>query len=53
MNEKNKVTDELVKILKELCNLEVFYSNTLDKLANSVSKLLVGKDPFKDVLIIF
>ena len=36
-----------------MCNLEIFYSNTLDKLANSISKLLIGSDPFKDVLIIF
>lgn len=53
MSDKNKVTDELIKILKEICNLELFYSSSLDKFANSVSKLLIGKDPIKDILIIF
>ena len=53
MTDKNKVTDELVKILKEICNLELFYSSSLDKFANSISKLLIGKDPIKDILIIF
>ena len=53
MGDKNKVTEELVKILKEICNLELFYSSSLDKFANSVSKLLIGKDPIKDILIIF
>ena len=53
MADKNKVTDDLIKILKEICNLELFYSSSLDKFANSVSKLLMGKDPIKDILIVF
>lgn len=51
MNDKNKITHELINILKEIVNLEEFYSTTLDKFANSISKLLVGKDPIKEVLI--
>lgn len=51
MNDKNKITNELVNILKQIANLEEFYSTTLDKFANSISKLLVGKDPIKEVLI--
>ena len=39
--------------MKEVCNMEIFYSNSMDKFANSVSKLLVGKDPIKDILIIY
>lgn len=53
MEDKNKVTDELISILQEICNLERYYSTSLDKFANSISKLLIGKDPLKDILIIF
>lgn len=42
-----------MQILRQLCDLEVFYSRNMDKLANAVSKLLLGKDPLKDVFIIF
>ena len=52
MNDKNNVTNQLVKILKDVCNLELFYSSSLDKFANAVSKLFLGNDPIKDVLII-
>ncbi len=39
--------------MKEICDWELFYSRSLDKFANSVSKLIVGKDPLKEVFIIF
>jgi hypothetical protein len=52
MTGKNKVTEELTKILEEICNFEFFYSKSLDNFANSISKLLVGQDPIKDILII-
>lgn len=31
----------------------MFNSKNLDKFANSLSKLLIGKDPLKDTFIIF
>jgi hypothetical protein len=31
----------------------MFNSRNLDKFANSISKLLVGKDPLKDTFILF
>jgi hypothetical protein len=53
MHEKNKVIDEFSRVLKDLCDWEMFNSKNLDKFANSISKLLVGKDPLKDTFIIF
>lgn len=53
MTDKNRMSEELIKIMKEVCNMEDFYSNSMDKFANSVSKLLIGKDPIKDILIIY
>ena len=53
MNEKNTIVEEFLRILREICDAEIFYSRSLDKFANNVSKLIVGKDPLKEVLIIF
>ena len=53
MNEKNAVISEFISILREICDTEIFYSRTLDKFANSISKLMIGKDPLKEVFIIF
>lgn len=52
MNDKNQVTADLIKILKDICNLELFYSSSLDKFANSICQLFKGKDPLKDSLVI-
>ena len=53
MTEKNKTVEEFMKILKDFCDWEMFNSKNLDKFANSVSKLLIGRDPLKDVFILF
>lgn len=50
---KHKVVMEFHSILKGLCELEEFYSRSLDKLAESISKLIVGKDALKEVFITF
>ena len=53
MTEKNSTIEEFLRILREICDAEIFYSRSLDKFANNISKLMVGKDPLKEVLIIF
>ena len=53
MAEKNTIVEEFLRILREICDTEMFYSRSLDKFANNISKLIVGKDPLKEVLIIF
>lgn len=53
MNEKNGILTEFINILKEICDAEIFYSRTMDKFANNISKLMIGKDPLKEVFIIF
>ena len=53
MGEKNTIVEEFLRILREICDTEMFYSRSLDKFANNISKLIVGKDPLKEVLIIF
>lgn len=53
MTEKNTIVQEFLHILKEICEAETFYSRSLDKFANMLSKLIIGKDPLKDVFIIF
>jgi hypothetical protein len=53
MNEKNGIVSEFVNILKEICDADIFYSRTMDKFANNISKLIIGKDPLKEVFIIF
>ena len=47
MAEKNSVVEEFLRILREVCDAEIFYSRSLDKFANNLSKLIVGKDPLK------
>ena len=47
MNSKNRIVEELLQLLKQICDFEHFYSKSIDKFANSVSKLIVGKDPLK------
>ena len=53
MNEKNGILAEFINILKEICDAEIFYSRTMDKFANNISKLMIGKDPLKEAFIIF
>lgn len=53
MTEKNGIVTEFINILKEICDAEIFYSRTMDKFANNISKLMVGKDPLKEAFIIF
>lgn len=53
MNDKNAVIEEFLRILREICDAEIFYSRSMDKFANNLSKLIVGKDPLKEVFIIF
>jgi hypothetical protein len=53
MTEKNAVVGEFVNILKEICDANIFYSRTMEKFANNISKLMIGKDPLKEVFIIF
>lgn len=53
MTEKNSIVAEFLSVLKEICDAEIFYSRTMDKFANNISKLMVGKDPLKEVFIIF
>ena len=53
MAEKNNIVGEFVSLLKEICDAEIFYSRTLDKFANNISKLMIGKDPLKEVFIIY
>jgi hypothetical protein len=53
MNEKNAIVTEFLNILREICDAEIFYSRTMDKFANNISKLMIGKDPLKEVFIIF
>lgn len=50
---KHRVVSEFLSILKSLCDLEEFYSRNLEKLADSVSKLMLGKDTLKEVFILF
>ena len=44
---------EFHSILKSLCEIEEYYSRNLDKLAESTSKLIIGKDTLKEVFIVF
>ena len=53
MSEKNTIVEEFLRILREICDAELFYARSLDKFANNISKLIVGKDPLKEVFIIF
>jgi hypothetical protein len=53
MMEKNTIVEQFLSILREICDAEIFYSRSLDKFANNISKLIVGKDPLKEVLIVF
>jgi hypothetical protein len=53
MTEKNAIVSEFISILKEICDADIFYSRTMDKFANNISKLMIGKDPLKEVFIIF
>lgn len=53
MTEKNSTIEEFLRILREICDAEIFYSRSLDKFANNISKLMIGKDPLKEVFIIF
>ncbi len=51
--EKNGIIGEFLRVLREICDAEIFYSRSMDKFANNISKLMVGKDPLKEVFIIF
>lgn len=53
MTEKNAIVAEFINILKEICDADIFYSRTMEKFANNISKLMIGKDPLKEVFIIF
>ena len=51
-NEKKRVIQDFIGILQDRVNLEDYYSRNLEKLGESLNRLIHGKDQMKDIFLL-
>ncbi len=50
--EKKKILSDFVGILQDRANLEDYYSRNLEKISESLTKLIHGRDNMKEIFLL-
>ena len=50
--EKKKILSDFVGILQDRANLEDYYSRNLEKISESLNKLIHGRDNMKEIFLL-